>query len=29
MHEEKSKYAGLVEEIGFGSALLQSLHWLV
>jgi hypothetical protein len=29
MDEEKSNYAGLAEEIGFGLALLQSLQWLV
>jgi hypothetical protein len=29
LDEEKSKYAGLVQEYGFGSTLLYSLRWLV
>jgi hypothetical protein len=29
LDEEKSKCAGLVQEYGFGSALLHTLSWLV
>jgi hypothetical protein len=29
LDEEKSKYAGLVQEYGFGSTLSHSLRWLV
>jgi hypothetical protein len=29
LDEEKSKYAGLVQEYGFASTLLHSLRWLV
>jgi hypothetical protein len=29
LDEEKSKYAGLGQENGFGSTLLHSLWWLV
>jgi hypothetical protein len=29
LDEEKSKYAGLAQEIGFRSAKLESLQWLV
>jgi hypothetical protein len=29
LDEEKSKYAGLAQEFGFGSTLLHHMLWLV